>query len=131
MSHWWTGIPPAQATVSSGGHTHALRWETGELSAIDHGDPEPQVTVAGQMRPCLELLRTCWAAKTSTAPAPRDDIRRGRVRVSRLAWPSRSGMPGVRLRSRLTTILREAALIETPLCAGSGSSASSATLPLI
>jgi hypothetical protein len=62
MSHWWTGIPAAEATVSCGGHTHTLRWEAGELIAIDHGDPEHEATLAGQAIPCVELLRT-WSRR--------------------------------------------------------------------
>jgi hypothetical protein len=62
MTDWWTGIPPAEATVSCGGDTHTLRWEAGELIAVDHGDPDQEATLASQTIPCLELLRT-WARR--------------------------------------------------------------------
>jgi hypothetical protein len=62
MSHWWTGIPAAEATVSCGGDTHTVRWEAGALVAVDHGDPEQEATPAGQPVPCLELLRT-WSRR--------------------------------------------------------------------
>ena len=62
MSHWWVGIPAAEATVSCGGDTHTVRWEAGELMAIDHGDPEQEAALAGQPIPCIELLRT-WSRR--------------------------------------------------------------------
>jgi hypothetical protein len=62
MSHWWTGIPAAEAAVSCGGDTHALRWEAGDLIAIDHDDREPAATLGGQAIPCIELLRT-WSRR--------------------------------------------------------------------
>ncbi len=62
MSHWWTGIPAAETTVSCGGCTHTVRWEAGELIAVDHGDPEGERTLAGETIPCLELLHT-WSRR--------------------------------------------------------------------
>ena len=62
MTHWWAGIPPAEVTVPCGGDTHTVRWEAGELIAVDHGDPEGDVTLAGESVPCLELLRT-WSRR--------------------------------------------------------------------
>ena len=62
MTDWWTGIPPAEATVSCGGDTHTLRWEAGELIAVDHGDPDQDPTLASQTIPCIELLGT-WARR--------------------------------------------------------------------
>ena len=65
MTHWWAGIPPAEVTVPCGGDTHTVRWEAGELIAVDHGDPEGEVTAAaraGESVPCLELLRT-WSRR--------------------------------------------------------------------
>jgi len=65
MSHWWAGIPAAEVPVLCGGDTHTVRWEAGELIAVDHGDPEGDVTLAapaGETAPCLELLRT-WSRR--------------------------------------------------------------------
>jgi hypothetical protein len=62
MSHWWASIPPAEVTVPCGGDTHTVRWEAGELIAVDHSDPESDVTLAGESIPCLELLRT-WSRR--------------------------------------------------------------------
>jgi hypothetical protein len=65
MTHWWASIPPAEVTVPCGGDTHMVRWEAGELIAVDHGDPEGEATLAalaGESVPCLELLRT-WSRR--------------------------------------------------------------------
>lgn len=65
MSHWWAGIPPAEATVLCGADTHTVRWEAGELIAVDHGDREGDVihsAPAGETVSCLELLRT-WSRR--------------------------------------------------------------------
>jgi hypothetical protein len=65
MSHWWAGIPAAEVTVLCGGDTHTVRWEAGELIAVDHDDPEGEVTraaLAGETVPCLEMLRT-WSRR--------------------------------------------------------------------
>jgi len=60
MSAWWTGIPAAAATIECGGHTHTLRWHQGALTAVDHGDPEAEATLAalaGESVPCLDRVR--------------------------------------------------------------------------
>ena len=65
MSHWWAGIPAAEVPVSCGGDTHTVRWEAGELIAVDHGEHEGEVTLAalaGKTVPCLELLRA-WSRR--------------------------------------------------------------------
>jgi hypothetical protein len=65
MSYWWAGIPAHEVTVLCGGYTHTVRWEAGELMAVDHGDPEGEATLAalaGETVPCLELLRT-WSRR--------------------------------------------------------------------
>jgi len=65
MSHWWAGIPAAEVPVSCGGDTHTVRWEAGELIAVDHSEDEGEVTLAalaGETVPCLELLRT-WSRR--------------------------------------------------------------------
>ena len=65
MSAWWAGLPPAEAPVECGGHVHTLRWQAGVLTAVDHGDPEDEATLAalaGESFACLELLRA-WARR--------------------------------------------------------------------
>ena len=60
MSHWWTGIPAAEVTVVCRGDGHTVRWDAGELIAVDHDDPEGEVAhavPAGETVPCLELVR--------------------------------------------------------------------------
>ncbi len=65
MSPWWTGLAPAQATVTCAGAEHRLRWEAGELSAPDHDDAEAERALAalgGERCACVELL-DAWAAR--------------------------------------------------------------------
>jgi hypothetical protein len=62
MSHWWAGIPATEVPVLCGGDTHTVRWEAGELMAVDHGDPDGEAALAGESVPCLELLRT-WSRR--------------------------------------------------------------------
>ena len=64
MTDWWTGIPAAATTIECGGHIHTLRWEHGELTAVDHDDPKAEATLAalaGETVPCLDRLRA-WDA---------------------------------------------------------------------
>lgn len=70
MTHWWTGIAAAATTVECRGHSHTLRWDRGELTAVDHDDPEREATLAalaGETIPCLDRLRA-WNQN-------RDDVR--------------------------------------------------------
>jgi hypothetical protein len=62
MSDWWTGIPAAEVTVLCGGDTHTVRWQAGELIAVDHGDLKGEAAPAGETVACLELLRT-WSRR--------------------------------------------------------------------
>jgi hypothetical protein len=65
MSDWWAGIPATEIPLLCGGDTHTVRWEAGELIAVDHGHLEGGVTLAalaGESFPCLELLRT-WSQR--------------------------------------------------------------------
>jgi hypothetical protein len=65
MSDWWAGLPAAEVTVLCGGDIHTVRWEAGELIAVDHGDPERELTLsalADEAVPCFELLRT-WSRR--------------------------------------------------------------------
>jgi hypothetical protein len=70
MNRWWLGLAPAQATLNCGGHEHRLRWEAGELHALDHGDVDSERTLAalgGQRCTCVDLLEA-WERH-------RDDLR--------------------------------------------------------
>lgn len=60
MTDWWTGIPAAETTIDCCGQIHTLRWERGQLTALDHDDPKAEATLAalaGETVPCLERLR--------------------------------------------------------------------------
>jgi hypothetical protein len=59
MNPWWLGLAPAQTTVHCAGPHHQIRWDAGQLSALDHEDPEGERALAalgGQRRPCIDLL---------------------------------------------------------------------------
>lgn len=59
MNPWWFGLAPAQTTVHCAGRDHEIRWDAGQLSALDHEDPEGEralAALAGQRRPCIDLL---------------------------------------------------------------------------
>jgi hypothetical protein len=65
MTHWWAGIPAAEVPVLCGGVTHTVRWETGGLIAVNHSDPEGELTpaaLADETVPCLQLLRA-WSRR--------------------------------------------------------------------
>jgi len=62
VSQWWAGIPAAEAAVLCGGNTHTVRWQAGELIAVDHDDPKGDAGCAGETVPCLELLRV-WSRR--------------------------------------------------------------------
>jgi hypothetical protein len=59
MNPWWLGLAPAQTTVHCAGRHHQIRWDAGQLSALDHEDLEGEralAALAGQRRPCIDLL---------------------------------------------------------------------------
>jgi hypothetical protein len=61
---WWALLPPAQASVSCGEHTHRLRWSEGALIALDHPDAEGERVLAalgGDRSECLDLVEF-WGA---------------------------------------------------------------------
>jgi hypothetical protein len=60
---WWLGIPPAEARVSCGGREHRLRWDAGQLLALDHPDLEGELILSAlgdQYYPCLGAV-DAWA----------------------------------------------------------------------
>lgn len=70
MSAWWLGLARAQATVTCADLAHRLRWEDGELRALDHDDPDGERALAalgGRRCTCTDLLDV-WARH-------RDDVR--------------------------------------------------------
>jgi hypothetical protein len=69
VNDWWTGLPAAETTVNCG-ETHRLRWQAGELRALDHEDVEAERTLAalgGERCTCVDTL-DAWARHT-------DDLR--------------------------------------------------------
>jgi hypothetical protein len=69
MNPWWLGLPAAQVTLACGGHTHRLRWEDGQLSALDHDDAEAERTLAalgGQRCACVDAL-DAWSTHATDA----------------------------------------------------------------
>ncbi len=102
MSAWWTGVAPAEAGVECGGHAHTLRWEAGALTAVDHGDPEDEATLAalaGESFACLDLLRA-WARRrddprvlTLASRGPTDPLAVNLDQLGHLRHPSRRPRP--------------------------------------
>ena len=69
MNPWWLGLAPAQATVTCGGAEHRLRWEAGELTALDHEDPEAERALAAlgaERCTCVDVL-DAWAGHRDDA----------------------------------------------------------------
>src|SRR5262249_13764200 len=62
VSEWWRGVAPAQASVDCGGERHRLRWEAGELCALDHEDPggERALAAVGGERPLGVGVLDAW-----------------------------------------------------------------------
>jgi hypothetical protein len=59
MTGWWVGIPAAETTVECAGDTHRIRWQAGELRAVDHDDADGERALAalgGQRCACIDLL---------------------------------------------------------------------------
>jgi hypothetical protein len=62
-------LPPAVGRVTCSGETHAIRWEGGDLVALNHDDPEGERTLAalgGQSCTCLDVLGA-WARQREDA----------------------------------------------------------------
>jgi hypothetical protein len=63
LTSWADGLAAAQATVACGGDQHRLRWEAGELTALDHDDPDGERALAAlgaTSCACVEAL-DAWA----------------------------------------------------------------------
>jgi hypothetical protein len=55
----WIGFPAAESPVVCGADTHRLRWEAGELRALDHDDLEGERTLAalgGTRSGCIDVI---------------------------------------------------------------------------
>ncbi len=64
MSQWWFGIRAAEVSVPCGDQAHTVRWEAGQLKAVDHGEVDGEralAALAGANVACLDLLRA-WSA---------------------------------------------------------------------
>jgi hypothetical protein len=62
-------VPTALARLECSGQRHAIRWEAGELVALDHEDPEGEralVALGGARTPCVEIL-SAWARQMENA----------------------------------------------------------------
>ena len=61
---WWAGLPAAGTRLDCGGQPHRLRWDAGQLQALDHtADLEGEQILSalgGQGYPCLDVL-DLWA----------------------------------------------------------------------
>jgi len=69
MNPWWLGLAPAQASVICGGAEHRLRWEAGELTALDHEDLEAERALAAlgaERCTCVDVL-DAWTAHRDDA----------------------------------------------------------------
>ena len=67
MTPWWLSLPEAQATIDCGEQTHRLRWQQGDLQAVDHEDIEAERTLAAlgdQRCACADVL-DAWARHAS------------------------------------------------------------------
>jgi hypothetical protein len=65
MTSWWTGLEPAQTTVTCGGADHRLRWADGVLTAPDHDDIDGERAMAvlgGERCACVDVL-DAWARR--------------------------------------------------------------------
>lgn len=99
MTAWWTGLAAAQAEVPCGGARHRLRWEAGELHALDHDDLEGERTLAALGGdPCACVTITEMWARHATDPrllllASRGPGDRVRIDADETPWASPSAHP--------------------------------------
>jgi hypothetical protein len=59
MNPWWLGLSPAEEVVHCGDQEHRLRWEAGDLRALDHDDRDAERTLAalgGQRCTCVDIV---------------------------------------------------------------------------
>jgi hypothetical protein len=121
MTDWWTGYDPTQTTIDCGDGTHRLRWEAGELHALDHDDAPGERTLAalgGERNACIDLV-DAWHRHA-------DDLRvltlASRGPSDMLApQPPPPGFPGAAPRSRRASGLgRSYAIMRSVVASGGG-----------
>ncbi len=120
----WLGFPRAETTIACSGAEHRLRWEHGELHALDHGDPDAEralVALGGEPCACVELL-DAWAQHASDLrvlvlgtrgagdriPAPEQLESPGVARARQGGWFVGARPVAMTSRSRMTTFVGSA-----------------------
>ena len=126
-------LPTALARLDCSGQRHAIRWEAGELVALDHEDPEGEralVALGGARTSCIEVL-SAWARQRESADVlsalsrgTLDSIRTGGVQPMRVpglaskttrnvVMPGRMAMPMGQWVSRVGTARGSAVAVST------------------
>jgi hypothetical protein len=106
---WWAAFGPAEATWRCGDQQHRLRWEAGQLTAVDHPEAEGELvlgTLGGDQADCIRLLRA-WGehrddldvlmlgprSATDTLTAESCDAER--LRMGLRGWAGYAPLPGL------------------------------------
>lgn len=95
-------LPAAVARVACSDETHAIRWEAGDLVALDHADPQGERALAalgGQSCTCLDLLGA-WTRRRGDAAllsalsrGPQDPVHSEGLRAGQsVAYPASTGL---------------------------------------
>jgi hypothetical protein len=98
MSTWWDGLPAAEIRVECGGEQHRVRWEAGELLALDHEDADAERTLAalgGQRCACVDVL-DAWARHAGDLRVLVLASRGPGDVLAREDWPAFGGTPASR-----------------------------------
>ena len=102
-------LPAAIARVNCSGERHAVRWEGGDLIALDHDDPEGERALAalgGTSCTCLAVLRA-WARRkespgllSALSRGPQDPVQSEGLRIGPFPYPVTTGPRNVVLAAR-------------------------------
>lgn len=102
-------FPSALARVSCSGERHTIRWERGDLVALDHDDPEGERALAAlgaTSCACLDVLGA-WARQrenpgllTALSRGPQDPVQSGGFRAAPFPHPVTTGPRNVVLAAR-------------------------------
>ena len=57
MTPWWLSLPEAQATIDCGEQTHRLRWQQGDLQAVEPRGHRSRANARSARRPALRMRR--------------------------------------------------------------------------